>query len=179
LGILDILIIIPLAWAAFQGYKKGLIYEIAKIVALLLGIFAAIKFSEPMKDWLSTVTSWDEKWLPAIAFGLVFILVVVAVYYLGKILDSILKAMKLGLINKLAGLALGAAKMGLILSGFLMLVQSVDKGEMLLTSERKESSMMYEPVLKLGTTVVPAVKESKLYQKVIENFNEIKDDVEI
>jgi len=179
LGILDILIIIPLAWAAFQGYKKGLIYEIAKVVALLLGIFAAIKFSEPMKEWLSTVTSWDENWLPAIAFGLVFVGVVVGVYYFGRILDSMLKAMSLGLLNKLAGLALGSLKMGLILSGFLMLIQSVDKGEMLLTQERKESSMMYEPVLKFGTTVVPAVKESKLYKQVMENFNDIKEDVEI
>jgi len=148
-------------------------------VALLLGIFAAIKFSEPMKDWLSTATDWDEKWLPAIAFGIVFLAVVIAVYYFGKILDSILKAAKLGIINKVAGLALGAAKMGLILSGFLMLIQSVDKGEMLLTPERKESSIMYEPVLKFGTTVIPAVKESKLYKQVIENFNSIKDDVEI
>lgn len=179
MGILDILLIIPLAWAAFQGFKKGLIYEIAKIVALLLGIFAAIKFSEPMRAWLSTATEWDEKWLPAIAFGIVFLVVVIGVYYFGKILDSILKAAKLGLINKLAGLALGATKMGLILSGVLMLIQSVDMGEMVLTQERKESSIMYEPVLKFGTTVIPAVRESKLYQQVIENFNEIKENVDI
>jgi len=111
----------------------------------------------------------------AIAFGIVFLVVVIGVYYLGKVLDSFLKAIKLGIVNKLAGLALGAAKMGLILSGILMLIQSVDKGEMLLTKERKESSMLYEPALLFGTTVIPAVKDSKLYKQVMENFNDLKD----
>ncbi len=177
MSILDIIIIIPLAWAGYQGFRKGFIYEVTKLVALAIGIFGAIKFSEPMKDWLMQNTEWNEQWLPAIAFGLVFIIIVVAVYFFGKILDGIIKAVQLGIINRIAGLALGILKMGLILSGFLMLIQSVDKGEMLLTTERKEKSMMYEPALKFGSTVIPAVQDSELYKQVTENFKTLKEDV--
>jgi hypothetical protein len=38
---------------------------------------------------------------------------------------------------------------------------------------------MYEPALKFGSTVIPAVQESKLYQQVMENFNDLKEEVEI
>lgn len=177
MDILDILILIPAAWAGFQGFKKGLIYELAKIVALGLGIFAAIKFSEPVHAWLSEATTWDEKWLPAIAFGGTFLAVVIGVYYLGKILDSFIKAVQLGLVNRIAGAALGLLKMGLILSGLLMLLQSIDDSEIVITEERKQSSLLYQPVLEFGTTVIPAIKESEFYKQVKENFEELKEDV--
>lgn len=177
MSILDILIIIPLVWAGYQGFRKGFIYEVTKLLALAIGVFGAIKFSEPMHIWLKDQTEWNEQWLPAIAFGLVFIILVVAVYFFGKMLDGIIKAVQLGIINRIAGLALGVLKMGLVLSGFLMLIQSVDTGEMLLTKDRKQSSMMYEPTLKFGSTVIPAIQESKLYDQVIENFKTLKEDV--
>jgi membrane protein required for colicin V production len=179
MSILDILIIIPIAWAGYQGFRKGFVLEVTKLLALAVGIYGAIKFSEPMRVWLAENTEWDEQWLPAIAFGMVFVILIVAVYFFGRMLDGMIKAVQLGLVNRLAGLALGVLKMGLILSGLLMLIQSVDKGEMLLTKDRKGSSLMYEPALKFGSTVIPAVQESKLYQQVMENFNDLKEEVEI
>lgn len=176
MSILDIFIIIPIVWAGYQGFRKGFVLEVTKLLALAVGIYGAIKFSEPMHIWLMENTEWDEQWLPAIAFGLVFMILIVAVYFFGRILDSMIKAVQLGMVNRLAGLALGVLKMGLILSGLLMLIQSVDKGEMLLTRDRKESSLTYEPVLKFGSTVIPAVQESKLYQQVVANFNNLKEE---
>ncbi|MFK7757178.1 MAG: CvpA family protein [Flavobacteriales bacterium] len=177
MSVLDILIIIPVAWAGYQGFRKGFILEVTKLLALAVGIYGAIKFSEPMRVWLSENTEWSEQWLPAIAFGLVFIILIIAVYFFGRILDGMIKAVQLGIVNRLAGLALGILKMGLILSGLLMLLQSVDKGEMLLTKERKESSLLYEPALKFGSTVIPAIQDSKLYKQVMTNFQDLKDDV--
>ncbi len=177
MSVLDILIIIPLAWAGYQGFRKGFILEITKLLALAVGIYGAIKFSEPMRVWLSENTEWSEQWLPAIAFGLVFVILIVAVYFFGRMLDGMIKVVQLGIVNRIAGLLFSLLKMGLIISGALMLLQSVDKGEMLLTAERKESSLMYEPALKFGSTVIPAVQNSKLYEQVVKNFNEVKDEV--
>lgn len=176
MSILDIFIIIPIVWAGYQGFRKGFVLEVTKLLALAVGIYGAIKFSEPMHIWLMENTEWDEQWLPAIAFGLVFVILIVAVYFFGRMVDSMIKAVQLGIVNRLAGLALGVLKMGLILSGLLMLIQSVDKGEMLLTRDRKESSLTYEPALKFGSTVIPAVQESKLYQQVVANFNNLKEE---
>ncbi|MEJ6680791.1 MAG: CvpA family protein [Flavobacteriales bacterium] len=176
MSILDIFIIIPIVWAGYQGFRKGFVLEVTKLLALAVGIYGAIKFSEPMHIWLMENTEWDEQWLPAIAFGLVFVILIVAVYFFGRMLDSMIKAVQLGIVNRLAGLALGVLKMGLILSGLLMLIQSVDKGEMFLTRDRKESSLTYEPALKFGSTVIPAVQESKLYQQVVANFNNLKEE---
>jgi membrane protein required for colicin V production len=44
LNLLDIIILIPLLLFAYNGYKKGLIIEIATLIALVLGIYASIHF---------------------------------------------------------------------------------------------------------------------------------------
>ena len=40
-NLLDILIIVPLLLFAWNGYRKGLIIEIASLAALVLGLYAA------------------------------------------------------------------------------------------------------------------------------------------
>ena len=42
---LDIIIIIPLIWGAYKGFRKGFIIEIASLIALILGIWGGINFS--------------------------------------------------------------------------------------------------------------------------------------
>ena len=43
--ILDIIFLILFGWAAYNGFKKGFILQVASLAALFLGIYGAIKFS--------------------------------------------------------------------------------------------------------------------------------------
>jgi len=42
----DIILFIPLAFAAWKGFRKGFIVELASIIALIAGIYIAANFSE-------------------------------------------------------------------------------------------------------------------------------------
>ena len=44
--LLDYIVLIPLGWFAFQGFRKGLIYELTSILALVLGVWASYRFSD-------------------------------------------------------------------------------------------------------------------------------------
>ena len=44
--LLDYIVLIPLCWFAFMGFKRGLIYELTSILALVLGVWASYRFSD-------------------------------------------------------------------------------------------------------------------------------------
>ena len=44
MNFLDALIIAPLLWGAYKGFQKGLIFEIAMILGLIIGVYLGFKF---------------------------------------------------------------------------------------------------------------------------------------
>ena len=112
----DIIIIIPLIWGAYKGFKKGFIIEIASFIALGLGVWGGIKFSAISAKYLSEAFDISEKIMPLISFAVTFILIVIVVFMLAKMLQKIISMIALGFINKAAGSLFGMLKFGLIMS---------------------------------------------------------------
>ena len=85
----DIIIIIPLIWGAYKGFKKGIIIEIASFIALGLGIWGGMKFSSISAKYLSETFDIAENIMPLISFAVTFILIVIVVFTLAKMLQKI------------------------------------------------------------------------------------------
>ena len=116
IGALDAIIGVALAWALFRGFQKGFIVKIASLIALVAGTFAGFHGSEGLANWLNNEVNWSETSVQLTAFILTFILVVIGVHFLAKLIEKMVDLTALGLINKLAGMALGAFQMVLLLS---------------------------------------------------------------
>ena len=142
----DIIIIIPLIWGAYKGFRKGFIIEIASLIALALGVWGGIKFSAISAKYLSEVFDISEKIMPLISFAVTFILIVIAVFMLARMLQKIIKMVALGLVNKIAGALFGALKFILIISVGLSLINTVDAQIRFIEPEMKESSLLYKPI---------------------------------
>ena len=95
---IDIIILIPLLWAAYSGFKKGLIIEIATLLALAGGIYAGVHFSNYASGYL--VEKIDSKMLPLASFGATFLVVVILIFALGKLLEKVVNMVALKLVNK-------------------------------------------------------------------------------
>ena len=54
LTLIDYLILIPLAWGLVRGIMKGLIIELASILAFWLGIVVAWKFGSLLRTYLQS-----------------------------------------------------------------------------------------------------------------------------
>ena len=52
---LDIIFIVPLIWAGFRGFKKGLIIEVSTLIAFGLGIWGGIHFLILLRNYFLTV----------------------------------------------------------------------------------------------------------------------------
>ena len=61
IGAVDAVLGIWLAWAMFNGFRKGLIIKVASIVALVLGIYAGFHFSSFAAEWLNQQFDWSTR----------------------------------------------------------------------------------------------------------------------
>lgn len=167
---IDIVIIIPLVWMAFKGFKRGLIIELASLVALIGGIYGAVKFSQYTEGFISENVEVSESYLPLIAFVLTLILIVFGVHLLAKLLTKTLKLMALGVPNRLAGALFGFTKAAFIVCGFLMIFQSLNPAWQFVEQKTLNDSLLYELMLDFGSIALPFITESSWYTE-FQNFS--------
>ncbi|MBN1339118.1 MAG: CvpA family protein [Bacteroidales bacterium] len=144
MNLLDIIILIPVIWFAFSGFKRGLIIEIATLAALILGVYASIHFSHYAQNFLSNNFDIRDKYLPAASFGLTFVVVLILVFAIGKIFEQVIKFAALGFMNKMAGGFFGILKALVLMSVMFLLISNFRNG--LFSSEMKEKSLFFKPV---------------------------------
>lgn len=138
---LDFCVLIPLCWYGFKGFKNGLIYEVASIVALILGVIIARHFSSAVAMLLPNVM-----FAQAIAFIILFVSVVLLVHVAAKAITNIIKLIIPDAVDHLFGLLFGVCKVLIVCSVVLFLLQTVDRRELLLKKEIKEKSVTYKYV---------------------------------
>lgn len=158
---LDLLIVIPLIWGAYQGYKKGLVYMVLMLIGIVLGLYVAFKFSGLAVGFLAEHIKASKNALPYVAFFMVFAGIVLLIVLLAKFLEAVLKAASLSTFNKIAGGLLGIAKWGLIVSVFLGLLRSLENQVRIIPITTEKESKLYKPVLMFSAFLSPAFAEIK------------------
>jgi membrane protein required for colicin V production len=165
MNFIDIIIIVFLGYAGWKGLKHGLIIEVFTLLALVVGLYAGIHFSDFIAERLKVVFGLTSKYLPVIAFTITFLGVGAMVYFAGKAIEKLVKAIQLSPINKAFGLVFSVLKMAYILSIVLVLVESYDEKNNFFPKETKDNSLLYEPVKKVSTLTIPGLEESRIFLK--------------
>lgn len=146
---LDIIILVPLLWAGFKGFKNRLVKEIFSLLALILGIYITYSFSDYVAMKLPNLPA-----IGIIAFIITFVGVVIAVHFVGILFEKIVKIMVPNFVNRLAGICFGIIKVLFICSILLHFVKTIDKQEIILKSDFIENSFLYPYVAKSTTFII-------------------------
>ncbi len=176
---LDFLLLIPILIGAWKGFKKGFIVEIFTLLALFAGIYGAIHFTDYMTEILKDQFSMTSEYLPIISFTVTFLLVGAMVYFLGKLLEKAVSMVALSTLNKFAGLLFGALKMGIVSCTAVVVLESIDEKNNMISEELKTSSMLYGPMRDFSLNSIPALKESSLFKNrsvILDLFQETIDE---
>ena len=100
---IDILFYVILFLALVHGWRKGLIIALFSAVCGLIGLAAAVKFSAIVATRMKTDLHITSRWLPVIAFILVFVIVMLIIHWTGRLLEKLLTLVLLEWLNKLGG----------------------------------------------------------------------------
>ena len=151
--LIDIIIVLLLAWFAFQGFRKGLVDGVVSLLALLVGAWCAIPFSPVVQKILVPTT--ETRYLISLLIS--FLFCIVAVYMIGKLFKISLSFALPKLANQLLGAVFGALKVLLGAGIVFYCISSIDKGEKILTKEWKASSAVYAPCCKTAGMLLPKI----------------------
>jgi len=151
---LDIILAIPLAFFIWKGFRKGAIYEIATLLGLSVGIYLGYHLCHSVMMMLGL--TGDTAIL--IAFFVVFLAVVVLAFLLGKVVEGVVKLIKVGFLNNLLGALFSLMVCVSMLSVLLYYVTIIDSHEVLITAQAKSESLLYKPVTKTGDKLIGNLK---------------------
>jgi len=104
--LIDIIFVVLMILAIVKGFRRGLIVAVFSLVAIVIGLAAAIKLSAIAAHYLGQSVKVSDRWLPVIAFAGVFILVVFLVRVGARLIEKTFQLAMLGLVNRLGGIAL-------------------------------------------------------------------------
>ena len=165
----DYILIVPVLYGLYRGFTKGLILELASLVALVAGIYVAMHFSSITFGYLSEVLEVEATYLQLASYGLTFLLIVLSITLTGKILTMLVKLVALGFVNRLMGSIFGGIKALLILSVLLMFFDRINNQFGIVKDEVVDASILYSPILIQSQAIYPSILEG--FEKQKENIN--------
>ena len=158
MNILDAIILICLIPAIIQGLRKGFISQAISIISLIAGIWASAKFTDIVTAWAAQHINASEQVLKIVAFAIVLIVVFLILGLVGRMLESVLKFVCLGWVNKLAGLAFSLMKAMLIIGLAITTFSSINATFGLVKPEVIADSTLYQPLKDIADAIFPYIK---------------------
>lgn len=171
---LDIVLGALLAIGLIRGIMKGLFVELASLVAIVAGIYGAIRFSFYVGDFLQEKISLAPQYIKLVAFAITFIGIILGVSLLGKLLTKVAKFAALGLVNRVLGGAFGLLKFAFITSAIIMFLGPLNDTLGIIKKETLENAILYKPVQAIAPAIYPAIM--KKYEEQKENIPPLTED---
>jgi membrane protein required for colicin V production len=147
---IDIFFLLLMALAVFRGLRHGLILSVLSALAWIVGLAAALKLSATVALLLKSSMHLSARWLPVLAFLLVFLGVVLVIRWGARLIEAGLDLAWMGWLNKLAGILLYAVIYTIVLSVLLFYALQVH----VLSRATVSSSVVYPFIRSWGPMVI-------------------------
>ncbi len=167
--ILDIILVILLLLAVIKGYQRGLIVGLFSLVAVIIGLAAAMKLSTAVARYIGDAVKVSDEWLPVISFAVVFIGVVLLIRWGANAIEKVVEVAMLGWLNKLGGILLYAAIYITVYSVLLFYAEQLG----ILKPETIEKSVTYTFIQPWGPRVINGL--ASIIPFFSDMFNELKE----
>ena len=162
MNVLDIVLVILIVGAAINGFVKGFFVELASVVSLILGIWAAVEFSGLVQNWLSKYLTWSNDSMRLAAFILIFVFVVIVVHLIATLTEKFVQAIALSIFSRVAGFIFGALKAAFILSILMIIITKIENFTITIIPEKsKMESRLYGPIENMAPNILPFLKSEK------------------
>ena len=155
MSVIDIIIGALILYGVVKGLFKGLFVEVTSLLALLVGVYGAVHFSNYAAEILLNNFDWSAKTTKITAFAATFVAIVLAISLAGKALTKLADFAALGLLNKLLGALFGGTKIALIISVLLLIFSTLNKSIPFVSNDEIEASLLYSPIKSLAPMVLP------------------------
>ena len=161
---LDIIIAVPLLYGLIKGFSNGLVKEVTSLLALFIGVYVAINFSEFLEPKFINILDGYQEFVPVLAFGVLFLVSVLCIKGLGFVVDKLTKALALGIFSRFFGGVFGFLKVVVVFSFLLFVITDYN----LVNKQTKEDSVLFNPLNDVAKLITPELKK---HQSILDKID--------
>lgn len=159
MNVLDIILLVLLIPGAVRGIMKGFLEQVISLAGIVLSVYMAYHFSEPVCTWLAQYITVSDTVLRVIGFAVMLMGVLIIVMFVAKLLTKVADMASLGWVNRLLGFVFSLAVSAVVLGLLAILFDTVNTKFELVQSPVLTESILYGPLKDLGYFVFPYMKE--------------------
>lgn len=172
MNIVDIILGVFLIWLLYRGFCRGFVGSILYLVGVL-GTYCVIRqYSYLLANFLQDTVGLGHHVAVVLGYVFTFVICMVAVNFLIKLINNLLDALHLNLINRIFG-ALLAALNGLLLITLLLIILSISTGETSFAASSRLSSgnLMDQAHDKVDELIDEQVGDNETLKQTLKGLN--------
>ena len=123
--LLDLIFAVIIVLAIVKGYQRGLVVGLFSLVAVIIGLAAAMKLSTVVAGYIGKNVKVSDHWLPIISFAIVLLIVIVLIRLGAKAIEKAVQIAMLGWVNRLCGIILFTAIYTIVFSVLLFYAEQM------------------------------------------------------
>lgn len=174
MSLLDIIVLGILVISAIFGFKKGFISELASLVALILGVWGAIKFAGYTQIIIEEHIKQNMPYSNVIAFIVTLLVIVVVVHLISSFVQKLIEAVNLSIVNRIFGALFSVIKTAFFLGVLMVIVDRFDRNLHFLPEGGIESHKVSGQIYNITTKTFPFIQD--LYEKHIDKSDDCDDE---
>jgi membrane protein required for colicin V production len=148
--LIDVVFLILVVLAAIKGMRNGLIVALFSLIGFIVGMAAAVKLSTVAAGYIGSAVNISDRWLPLVAFIVVFVLVVFLVRLGARALEGVVQVAMLGWLNRLGGVLFYVLLYVFIFSIVLFYLSQIN----IIKPEAAQESVTYGFIQPMGPKVI-------------------------
>jgi len=149
MNLFDIFVFIVLGYFAFAGFRNGFVREVLGLTGLIIALFLAFRYLEPLNSWLIHVTGVHDAYSLLITFALIFLLVILLVHLAIISIEYLIKVSFLSTTNRVFGLLFGVLKSSVFVSMAVILLVTIE-----IPGEKTRQTSLTYPIMEQIAPVV-------------------------
>ena len=157
MNVIDITLVALIGFGAVKGLFKGFFVEVASLLALFMGAYSSVHFSNYAGALIAKHFEWSEKTLTITAFIITFLVIVFAISFAGKALTKLASFASLGILNKILGGLFGGLKAALLVSVVLLVFDRLNTSLPIVSEASIAESIFYKRVQSLAPAILPNI----------------------
>lgn len=159
MNLLDIILLVLLIPGTIRGISKGFLEQAISLVGVVLAVYLAYHFSEPVCVWLDKYINVSETVLHVTGFAVMLLGVLMAVMIVAKLFTRVADMASLGWFNRVLGFIFSLAVSAVIISVLIILFDTVNTKFELVKTPVLNDSVLYGHLRDLGYWIFPYLKE--------------------
>ncbi len=123
MNLLDVILIVVIAFSSVYGLFKGLVKEVISLLALIIGLIGASRVYEEASPLFKDL-GLGEQGARILSFFILFIVIFIVLIFIGKLLHKLIHTIFLGWLNRLGGIGFGFIR-GIIVSSMIIIILTI------------------------------------------------------